>query len=219
MTRKEKEDRIRDVRAMADQLLRQRDNRAIEALGFGGVPSGLGDVDLTRRLSDAQLILYREFFPDGAGGINIADFQQSFEQFNNGELRTGVAGEREPNGGYEFLFAEFAFLCIDSDVAKFEWTKILRVFVQTQEIFMHVYRPPPHGRPPPVVALGALVGVGSPCNKQSRSLDTFDDRNFNTVGQSSAARKTALRAKYARLDVPTLRQAARENLFRAQCMT
>jgi hypothetical protein len=234
MTPAQKTARIADVNTIVDELLLRLDARAdaalVEALPFEpGPPTSL--LYMINRLSTAHLGLFREFFPDGTGGINFDDFQGSFEQFNNGELRAAgrtpgsassplLRGQREPNGASEFLFAEFAFLCISSpgpsatDVA--DWTKALRVFVQTQEIFIHVYRPAPHRVPPRVGAPLPPRTSRSPC--YVRPLDAFDDSNFNAVGQSNFSRKVALRAKYARMNEAALRNAARDNLLRAQCM-
>jgi hypothetical protein len=228
MTSADIQQRIDDVdNKMVPELLQRRNARAAAAL-LGTVPPAAGAptslVLVTRRLSDAQLALFREFFPDGAGGISLDDFRRGFEQFANGELRNpAVAGQREPNGGFFFLFAEFAFLCVDSKIRDADWTKLLRVFVQTQEIFMHIYRPPPHRAPPRVGApLPACLvdALGNP--RPRRPLDDgasgFADSNYNAVGQSNVARKAALRAKYARMDPAALRKAAQENLLRAQCM-
>jgi hypothetical protein len=174
-------------------------------------------------LCTAQLELFREFFGDGAGGIRLDDFQRAFEQFNNGELRnSAVPGQREPNGGLEFLFAEFAFLCVDSGIDAADWTMLLRVYVETQEIFIHLYRPPPHRVPPRVGAPLPACPVDPLGNRiPRRPLDGaggFSDVNFNSIGRSNAARKAALRAKYARMNVAALRNAAKDNLLRAQCM-
>jgi hypothetical protein len=93
-------------------------------------------------------------------GVDLSDFQVSFEQFANGELRDSpVPGKREPNGPFFFLFAEFAFLCADSEISTTEWTRMLRRFVETQAIFMHVYRTPPHRVPLPVDA--GLLSIGA----------------------------------------------------------
>jgi len=129
------------------------------------------------------------------------------------------------------LFAEFAFLCIDDSnidkTDKTNWTNALKVFVQTQEIFMHVYRPAPHRVPPRVDAPLPMCLVDALGNRlprrrleypaPARALG-FADINFNPVGQSNGVRKAALHAKYARMTVPMLRNAARDNLLRAQCM-
>jgi hypothetical protein len=207
-----------------DNLLARLNTRAALAFALPGRVPGANPASAALRpttvdLSTAQLNLFREFFPDGAGGINFDDFRLGFEQFANGELRDpAVPGKREPNGAFFFLFAEFAFLCVDSKINDADWRRLLRVFVQTQEIVIHIYRPAPHRAPP-------RVGEPPTCRVDAqgkrlppRPLNSFSDANFNAVGQSYAARKAALRAKYARMDEATLRWAAQENLLRAQCM-
>jgi len=209
MSADEKRDRLIDVRAIIPVLLQRRDARAVVALS-GRLPS---EPALTgsllaaaRRLSAVQLALYREFFPDGAGGIRFAVFQRAFEQFANGELRDAASrnGVGEPDSGFYFLFAEFAFLCIASGIDSALWLKALRSFVKTQEIFIPVYRSariaPPGGGP------------------ATRSLDSFSFRNFDPASQSSERRKAQLRAKYDRQNLAMLRRAARDNMLRAQRM-
>jgi hypothetical protein len=95
----------------AGPLLRRRDAKASAALSGSPSPADAADrgrfpVDrgIVRNLSDAQLALYRQCFPDGSGGINFPAFQRCFEQFSNGELRSSSPtlqkkGVREPNGG------------------------------------------------------------------------------------------------------------------------
>jgi flagellar motor protein MotB len=218
MTGSEKTQRTADVNAMVAALLPRRDARAADALGRaapGPIPPA--PIQAATWLSKAQLALYRECFPDSNGDINFEDLQHCFEQFANGELRDpDRPDEGGPNGGFFFLFAEFAFLCIVLGIDRAIWTKALRVFVKTQEIFMHAFRPTPaSGRFPTPPAVNApLPAICS----TSRGLDDFDDSNFNQAGQSDAARKAALRAKYARMDVAALRKAAKENMLRAQCM-
>jgi outer membrane protein OmpA-like peptidoglycan-associated protein len=216
MTPKERADRNADVSAMVAALVARRDARASAALQGSVPPSAPASSSLapiTRRLSTAQIELFRQCLPDGAGGISPAAFQHCFDAFANGELRLGHDGLREPNGGFYFLFAEFAFLCIDSNIGAAMWTSLLKVFVNTQEIFMHVYRPGSHPPPPPV-----KDPAPSPVCAQKRQLDDFTDQNFNAAGQSDPARKRALQAKYAPMDLNGLRQAAGENMRRAFCM-
>jgi hypothetical protein len=182
-----------------------------------------------QRLSDAQVSLFRESFPDGQGGIDFRTFQRCFERFANGELRVpavpGQLGFGEPNGGNFFLFAEFALLCVELKLAESVWAQALRTFVKTQEIFMHVYRERPASSPPPVTApapgpgaerrdLLPLASAGEP---------GFDFTHFKAIGasltvgkdQSDFRRKAALRAKYDTMDVNALKAAARDNLRRA----
>src|SRR5262249_27534240 len=90
MSSSEKADRISDVNDMVAELLARRDTRAADALTGTGTPAASASSairPIATRLSTAQLDLFREFFPDGSGGINLTDFQISFEEFANGELR------------------------------------------------------------------------------------------------------------------------------------
>jgi hypothetical protein len=217
MSSLEKRRRIEDVEAILPELKDRTDRRAAEALRHRQLPpervkSHL--VLLVRRLSAAQLELFREFFPDNSGGISFNAFQFSFELFANGELRNPAKGGGfgEPDGEFYFLFAEFAFLCIDSGIEGTAWTKALKAFVKTQEIFMHIYRPGPHGKPPKV---GARLPKPTPT---CRRLNAYDNRNFNVVGQSDRARKERLREKYDRMNLHALRMAASQNMLQAMCM-
>ena len=223
LTQSQKTAREADVNALLPLLLVRRNTRAALALSgnvaSGPAPSAL--VPVAQRLSDAQLELYRQCFPDGAGSIHFDDFQRCFEQFANGELRDPARpSEGGPNSGFFFLFAEFAFLCIDSGIDKALWTRALKAFVKTQEIFIHAFRPRPFLQAPPVGA--PLPG---PCTPQRRldssgpgKGDGFEDINFRKIGQSNEARKAALRTKYAPMDPAALKKAASENLLRALCM-
>jgi len=166
----------------------------------------------TRRLSKAQLKLFREFFQNGNGAINIHPFQSCFEKFANGDLRADRSGIGEPNGILYLLFAEFAFLCIKLSISATTWSKILRTFVKTQEIFMHVYRPTPFSPPPKI---GALVLLP---RRNPRPLSRYSFRNFNGKGQSDLRRKRILRKKYNQLSNSELQEAARQNLWRIQFM-
>jgi hypothetical protein len=200
------------------------ENRVPTSTELPALPSTLRDT--VKRLSDAQLELFREWFPDGKGGINFPPFQRVFEQFTNGELRdpsvTGHLGFAEPGTGAFFLFAEFAFLCIELNFDKSDWEQTLRTFIKIQEIFMHVYRENPKSPPPP-------VGARLPSGLERRDVAAvingrgFHFANFKQVGssvtvgkgQSDLRRKLELRAKYDRMDMSTLKKAARDNLWRA----
>jgi hypothetical protein len=178
-----------------------------------------------QRLSTAQLELFRESFPQGGTGIDFISFQRVFERFANGELRNPSVypAFAEPNGGAFFLFAEFAFLCIERGIEPDAWKQGLRTFVKTQEIFMHVYRENPPLAPPPV---GAPLPTGSPARTIEGITPAgvgFVSSNFTPVGgavavgrgQSNLERKRALRAKYDGMELPALQQAARDNIIRA----
>ena len=225
MSSTEKADRVNDVKTMATELLRRRDKRADEALK-GKVPASTAVAgslrDIARRLSSVQLDLFREFFPDKKGGIRFDVFQQAFEQFANGELRNPSRNPKnsagrittavgEPDSGFYFLFAEFAFVCVEAGIDQTDWTHALRSFVKTQEIFMHIYRPAPHSAPP-------AIGASLPKPPARRTLDDFSFENFDATGQSLQARQKALRARYDSMSVNALKSAAAKNLVRALCM-
>ncbi len=225
--------RSADVEALRVALGRRLLQRARDAL-VGRSPSfapiAAGSLrDAAVRLSAAQLALFREFFPAPGGAIDHPAMNACFEQFANGELRSPLASDRaagvgEPNGAAYFLFAEFAFLCVESGIDAGDWLPALRSFVATQEIFMHVYRPGPKAPP----AVGAAVPrCGSRgARRRPRSLNAFRNDRFTAtgpsptvgLGQSDSARIRALRASYAGAGLATLRQRARQNLQRAQCM-
>jgi len=228
--------RKKDVLAMVGELLARRDLRAREALaGRMPPPKPLPAGALRNsalRLSAAQLALYREYFADGRGGIAFGALQTCFERFANGELRSPIAADQakgvgEPNGDFFFLFAEFAFLCIASGIEPALWTRALRSFVKAQEIFMHVYRPSPVSPPPAVgAALPACPSDAQGRPRARRALSAYRNANFRATGasptvgagQSNAARKRALAAKYASATLTALQREAAANLQRAQCM-
>lgn len=177
------------------------------------------------RLSTAQLELFRESFPQGTTGIDFVSFQRVFERFANGELRdpSVYPAFAEPNGGAFFLFAEFAFICVERGIEADPWKQALRTFVKTQEIFMHVYRERPPLTPPPV---GAPLPTGGPVRALEGITPSgvgFVSSNFTPIGnavtlgkgQSSLERKRALRVKYDSMELPALQQAARDNVIRA----
>jgi hypothetical protein len=222
MSAAQKAQRTSDVTAMVAELLPRRDRRAADALAgltTAATPVTGTALAIARRLSAAQADLYRTCFPDGRKGINFLTLRSCFEKFANGDLRDPAAGaavgERgvgEPDGGFYFLFAEFAFLCLDSGIDTQVWGEALRIFVGTQEIFMHVYRPAPKLSTAP-----AVTAASPAAGPRLRGLDTYDNANFNPVAQSNGARRAALRAKYAGMTLPALRTAARDNMIVAQC--
>lgn len=211
LTAAEKLLREADVLAFAapptQELVIRRDARATAATSgtTGTVPTGTAVPTSLRpaaeRLSEAQLALFREFMPNGSGGIDMDRARTCFELFANGEVRSSItASIAEPNGDFFFLFAEWAFLCIDSGIEAATWTDLLRIFVMTQEMFIAVYRPPAATSAPP------------------RSLSDFDFRNFAAARQFTATQKTTLRTRYASMNPAALGTAARDNLRRAITM-
>jgi outer membrane protein OmpA-like peptidoglycan-associated protein len=224
----EKAQRSADVLAMVNELLPRRDRRATDALRgltMPALPVTGNTLAIARRLSAGQRDLYRQCLPDGKGGINFIALRHCFESFTNGDLRNPAAGQAvgeqgvgEPDGGFYFLFAEFAFLCLDSGIDVAVWGEALRVFVETQEIFMHVYRPPPRLSAPP-----AITAASPAAGPRRRDLDDVPGRpgyrnaHHNAAGESNGARRAAARAKYAVMDLPAMRMAARDNMVRALC--
>jgi hypothetical protein len=231
MTSAEKDQRKRDVNALISgglsssaplwQRLRARAQAALARKVPASFPALTAPViAAVTRLSKVQISLHRAAFPDGTGGIRFEAFQRCFEQFANGELRAppvaGHPGLFEPNGAAYFLFAEFAFLCDELNIDSAIWAKALQTFVKTQEIFIHVYRDNPRSVPP-------VVGAPLPPPQLLRPLTVFANGNFTPLGasisvgkgQSSPSRKAALRAKYDAMGVRELKEAARDNLWRA----
>jgi hypothetical protein len=227
LTGADKIQRKTDVLEMVRILRIRLRDRAAAALG-GTIPTfpplPPAAVSIARTLADLQFNLFREWFPVPVGAsVMFVLVQECFEQFANGELRDPTEvdhpGLYEPDSAAYFLFAEFAFLCREVRLNEFFWLQLLRTFVKTQEIFMHVYRENPKSPPPPVNA--PLRARSTP-----RGLDAFKFEKFKQIGssmtrgegQSDLARKIALRAKYDRMDDAQLQGAARDNLRRAQLM-
>jgi len=241
LTAAEKTERKQDVNDLIGDavnnpgiLWRRQLARMDASLDAGAVPSSLPLPGATlakavKRLSDAQVKLFRGSFPDGTGGIDFQSFQSCFERFSNGELRDpslpGHVGFGEPNGGNYFLFAEFAFLCIELKLEEPVWAEALRTFVKTQEIFMHIYREKAVSPPPAVNIPSPTSGVERrdilPVAKAGDP--GFDFSFFSAIGgsvnmgkgQSDFRRKMALRTKYDAMDVSALKAAVRDNLSRA----
>jgi hypothetical protein len=193
-------------------------------------------LDAARELSTVQLQLFGKYHPGMPRGFAADKLMSCFMKFANGEIRSphpdfdsGSNKDRksfgvgEPDSNHFFMFAEFAFLCIESDVEPDAWTQALPALLAPQEVFMHVYRENPVSPPPPVgSALPKTPVVGPP----THPLEKFGARNFRTingnqtkgVGQSDAARIAALTAKYSAMGLVQLRDAATMNLLRAQML-
>jgi hypothetical protein len=238
MTRSDKDKRKKDINDLIGDVanspgilwrrLLTRQDAALEGLVPASLPSLPASVrDAARRISDAQLDLFREWFPDGKGEVDFTPFQRVFEQFANGQLRDPSVrdhpGLTEPGSGVFFLFAEFAFLCVDSGLSPSIWTQALRTFVKMQEIFMHVYRENPKSPPPVDARLPSLGPEFRDVALEESNGRGFHFRNFRQLGssvgvgrgQSDLRRKMALRTKYDRMSVDELKAAARDNLVRA----
>jgi hypothetical protein len=225
LSRQEKDERRREVSLFVPPMQARLIRRAEAALQnaiptFPALPTPLKNIAL--KFSTLQFNLFRKWFPAG-NGVNFFSVQDCFEQFANGELRDPSVkdhpGLYEPDSAAYFLFAEFAFLCLELGRLSSFWEKALRPFVKTQEIFMHIYRESPKSPPP---AVNAPVSLRS----TPRNLSIFLFSNFKQIGplpsggegQSDLKRKLALREKYDRMGVNELKVAARDNLRRAQLM-
>lgn len=86
------------------------------------------------------MALFYAHFEKPDGSLDYDCIQTCFVSFANGELR-GPATINEPNGPFFFYFAEFAFLAIEEGHHVDEWSKILRSYVKSQEVFLAVYPP------------------------------------------------------------------------------
>jgi outer membrane protein OmpA-like peptidoglycan-associated protein len=217
LTADQKAQRKADVFKLIPMLLARRNNRASAALGQpAATPIPALDLDAAKRLSEVQLQLFFESFAAPGNTLDLAAFRRAFYDFANGDLRTPEigpnAGVGEPDSAAFFLFAEFAFLCIENGIRAQVWTEILPWFVSAQEIFIYVYRRAPHSAPPPVPSLLPPV-----CSPVRHPLSTYTFKNFDGKGQSSEQRKGDLFSKYNGMNLNQLKDAARENLLRAQC--
>lgn len=138
--------------------------------------SDAGEKAAAQLLAKMQLDLVNKFFGPKVDWDRV---QACFVAFANGELRTGKSPsgrgpEREPNGSYFFLFAEFALLAIECGFNVKEWTELARIMVKAQEVFLDAY--------PPVKGSGA-TGL-------------FRPRKFVPKGKSDEKRKKKLHDKY-----------------------
>jgi hypothetical protein len=219
LSESEKKQRREDVIAMAELLrARQQINAAVSIRKSQPIPVPMPPAtrQAAVRLSKVQLDLFRESFPAAGGGLNLVNVRRAFFEFANGGLRTPDiepnSGINEPDSSAYFLFAEFAFLCIEQGIDAQEWTQILPWFVASQEIFIFNYRKRPHAAPPPVNA--PLPAV---CDPMRHPLSEYKFANFDGRGSSDENRKNALATKYAGVNVAQLRVAHLENYLRAQC--
>jgi hypothetical protein len=99
----------------------------------------------TAYISDLLLGFFKTHFRESSPiSINIDEAWRAFQCFANGELRVTDSTKvwnGQPDGSYEFCFAEFAFMAIELGVDLPEWTALLPVLVASQEIFARAYRP------------------------------------------------------------------------------
>ncbi len=98
-----------------------------------------GDGTMTR-LSDLQLLLIKNHFPNKTGGIDYDNFQLATAMFANGELRVGNPGDREMDQFHQwFVWEEFAIQAIQRNIDKDKWLKILPILQTGLEIYPQVY--------------------------------------------------------------------------------
>ncbi len=133
-----------------------------------------------QRLSDLQRkIIKKHFVKDGA--IDFDKFQTATEMFANGELR---GNGREMNQLYQWtIWKKFAEVCIEKNVDKAEWEKLLKSFEAGLEIQRVVYPSPARFRDEQ--DLGELIGS--------------DQTRYDDTKKLNAAAKTALRNAIAPL--------------------
>ena len=227
----DKQKRTEQVELVVKALVDRRNERA--KLAADGKVMGARPVSKTSQpdlhaavqaLSTMQLELFREYFGSARIPVSIPGFMTCFERFANGQLRSphpafAGAGVGEPEGGFFFLFAEFAMLCVDTRIDWRIWEQTLPSLIAPQEIFMHVYHPTPQAPPP----IGAKLPSKGPVKT---ALDRYSFRNFKQsgakvtegVGQSDSTRINDLRKKYRGMTFLQLRKALAQNMLRAQNM-
>ena len=105
-------------------------------------------------------------------------------QFRNGE----------PDSAFEFSFGEWALLAIDSGIDVDFWSTLAPGLIQSQEIYMRVYRPDGPG---------------------PFQYNDYRPHNFREENKVSTAFKIDLAAKYSNLSMEELRLAMGRNCFGA----
>ena len=86
--------------------------------------------------------------------INIGRFDEAFSRFACGLLRDPAISYSagEPDGGYFFLWAEFAYLCVENNVDADFWKNRMKTFVSCQDVFVSAYPPGPLRRERKLIA-------------------------------------------------------------------
>ena len=141
--------RRRSIIVQTAPVLSRRVIERARIAGTGGTPDPgelpqVSDPSWVEYLSELQLDIMRQYLPDGYQEIDVTAFREAFEMFTNGELRVEVVDgvwNSEPDSAFEFSFAEFAFVAIESGVDVDEWSSLLNALVMSQEIFARVYKP------------------------------------------------------------------------------
>jgi len=135
----------------ADKAIRIRIS---DAHGSSVPPEDRDEVDIRRavlttngvfqRLSFLQLELMRRHFKTCNNQIDFGKLRRAVDMFANGELRTGLVGQREMNHSYQWLaWIEFALssIAVLQDIDA--WQNILPALVSGMEIYRQVYPAPP----------------------------------------------------------------------------
>jgi|GEM_PF-6056524 len=97
-----------------------------------------------QRLSFLQLELMRRHFKTCNNQIDFGKLRRAVDMFANGELRTGLVGQREMNHSYQWLvWIEFALSAIAVLQDNDSWENILPALASGMEIYRQVYPAPP----------------------------------------------------------------------------
>ncbi len=137
-------------------------------------------------MSKVQFDLIVTAFKDPGGGLfDLTRFEEAYEMFANGELRTQIPSfywTTHPSSSYFVYFAEFAFMALEhSSLSSDErnlWEAVLPVLIRTQEIFFRVYAPPEGG---------------------PRDWNAYRACNYSPLDAYACSEKSALRQVYAAL--------------------
>ena len=97
-----------------------------------------------QRLSSLQLELMRRHFKTCNNQIDFGKLRRAVDMFANGELRTGLEGQREMNHGYQWpVWIEFALSAITVLQDIDSWENILPALASGMEIYRQAYPAPP----------------------------------------------------------------------------
>jgi hypothetical protein len=165
---------------------------------MGPLPSS--PVDDVIYISRIILDVYRRHLLTPAGTLDVDQCWGAFERFSNGELRVKLSNSvwnGEPDGAYEFSFAEFAFMAIEANINVKEWTTLLPSLVASQVIYTKAYEPDRFFRE------GGYL------------YELYGTDTFKPEQQVKTRFKTRLRKKYDALSLEELKVAAGKNAFLA----
>ena len=148
------------------------------------------DDGVLQRLSDLQRKIMKKHF-EKDGGIDFDKFQKATEMFANGELR---GGGRQMDQLYQWtVWKKFAEVCIDKNVDKADWEKLLKSLEAGLEIQRVVYPAPARFKDED---LGELIGS--------------DGTRYDDTKKRTEAQKKDIRDAIAGLTTPQViaRQSA-----------